>query len=305
MSKLHSWFEVFRQKFFLYNHRLGTFTTPLFLAAGITAILVVGFEIFRYADMWTHWRGAVGNAHHFCELNRFDNNIIQPSNTWSNLGYLVVGLICISVAIRDHKYSQRHMVSNFLAKYPGFSFLIGISCVYLFVGSFMYHASLTWTFQKIDQTGMYAVLLSMVAYNIFKMFPTIRKKSGELISSHKHIIITTLVLNLVFFFFLWRIGVMIITPALVLVLFASCFIAMKRVSVIRSYTNNLKLTIATGVFAMAIWILDWTNILCAPESVFQGHALWHLLTATSILLLYFYFRGEEVPPVVVENQRDV
>lgn len=293
MSRFDSSFEVFKQKFFLHNHRLGTFTTPLFLTLGITVLLVVGFEIMRYADMWAHWRGAVGNAHHFCELNRFGSNVIQPSNTWSNLGFLIVGLICISVAIRDHKYNQRHTVSNFLAKHPGFSFLIGISCVYLFVGSFMYHASLTWTFQKMDQTGMYAVVLSMFAYNIFKMFPTITKKTGEVVSSHKTIILATIALNLVFFFFLWRIGVMIIMPVLVLIFFFSTVIAIKRVPAMRSYVNNLKFAIGSLLFAMGIWILDWTDVLCAPESIFQGHALWHLLCASSILFMYFFFRGEE------------
>jgi len=301
MSKWAKGFELFKEKFFFHNHRPATFINPFFISLGLTVILIVGFEIMRYVDMWSHWRGAVGNATHFCELNRFGQNIIQPSNTWSNLGFLIVGLICISVAIRDHMYNQRHTVSNFLARHPGFSFLIGISSVYLFVGSFMYHASLTWLFQKIDQTGMYAVLLSFFAYNIFKMFPTIRKKTGEVVSSHKLIINITILLNLLFFFFLWKIGVMIITPVLIVIIFISNLVAMKRVPALRSYTNNLKLAVASLLIATSIWILDWTNVLCAPQSIFQGHALWHLLTASSILFMYFYFRGEEMPVEVVNR----
>ena len=50
---------------------------------------------------------------------------------------------------------------------------------------------------------------------------------------------------------------------------------------------------ASCAAAATIWILDRSDVLCMPTSIFQGHALWHLLCALAIFLLYFYYRSEE------------
>jgi hypothetical protein len=34
---------------------------------------------------------------------------------------------------------------------------------------------------------------------------------------------------------------------------------------------------------------------CEPDSVVQGHALWHLLTAATTVILFFYL-GTEIGP---------
>ncbi len=41
--------------------------------------------------------------------------------------------------------------------------------------------------------------------------------------------------------------------------------------------------------AFGIWNLDLNNIMCAPHSLLQGHAVWHLLCALSTYLLYRYY----------------
>ena len=49
--------------------------------------------------------------------------------------------------------------------------------------------------------------------------------------------------------------------------------------------------IATAI-AFAIWILDQKGLICAPHSLLQGHALWHLLGALSLWLTFNYYRSE-------------
>ncbi len=54
--------------------------------------------------------------------------------------------------------------------------------------------------------------------------------------------------------------------------------------------------VGVGVFVLAfvIWFLSWTNgPLCDPNSPFQGHGVWHLLSAAAVGCLYKYFRAEE------------
>jgi hypothetical protein len=51
--------------------------------------------------------------------------------------------------------------------------------------------------------------------------------------------------------------------------------------------------------AFVIWILDITRIVCIPESLFQGHALWHLLSTLSVYYLYRYYKSEEAKELTV------
>lgn len=52
----------------------------------------------------------------------------------------------------------------------------------------------------------------------------------------------------------------------------------------------------TGLLAMAaafgLWILDQNGVLCAPRSLLQGHAVWHVLGAASLWLTFCYYRSE-------------
>jgi hypothetical protein len=74
-----------------------------------------------------------------------------------------------------------------------------------------------------------------------------------------------------------------------------------------SSTRHLWIGAAIMAVAFAIWILDYTRVLCRPDSWIQGHALWHILGAIAAwyLLLHFgelekqrsaTFTRAEVPP---------
>ncbi len=39
------------------------------------------------------------------------------------------------------------------------------------------------------------------------------------------------------------------------------------------------------VVAYGLWVLDDRGVLCRPDSLLQGHAAWHTLTAVSALML--------------------
>ena len=60
----------------------------------------------------------------------------------------------------------------------------------------------------------------------------------------------------------------------------------------RSLRSPLLLILSFVLLAVAIQVrtMDVAKINCDPLSIWQGHALWHFLTATSSLCMYFYFR---------------
>ena len=51
-----------------------------------------------------------------------------------------------------------------------------------------------------------------------------------------------------------------------------------------------------GILAMAvafaIWVMDQRGTWCSPDSIMQGHAIWHLLGALSIWLNFGYYYSE-------------
>lgn len=284
-------FDKFKEDFSLHNHRIRVFTHPFFGTLILSAGLFILYKLNQYVDPWQSWRQALGNATHFCEMNRFDQLIVQPSNTWSNLGYIIIGLMFISIAKNDHKYEHRHNVNNLLAKFPGFSYLIGFSALYMGFGSFMYHATLTFFFQKLDQTGMYFLFVSFLAYVLFKLFPQIKFR-GKTYVSNKFFIVSAIIVQLLFFFFLWKLPINILFPSLTLAFFAVNFILITKIRNSVSVLSLLKASFITLLIAFSIWVLDITNKLCSPTSIFQGHAMWHLLNTASIFLAYLYYRSE-------------
>jgi hypothetical protein len=71
-----------------------------------------------------------------------------------------------------------------------------------------------------------------------------------------------------------------------------------------SWLKNIKIPIReskwfiimTSVFIVAIFVwLLWqdTGPLCVPDSWFQGHAIWHFLTALAPFAIYRYLRTEQ------------
>jgi hypothetical protein len=297
--------QLLRTRLYLEHLRVKAFFLPIGIFAVATLSLVIYFTLNRVNDMWIHWSQATGNAFHFCEMNRMNELIRQPSNTWSNLGYLLVGLFALTLAIQDMKKPDRRQSDNFLVRYPLFSFMFGLSTIYMFIGSFLFHASLTRFFQKLDQTGLYSIVVMVLAFNLYKIFPLIRFK-GNWRSSHGLMVAMAIAFNYLIFTRLWLININVLFPTMVLVVFLTSLYYMLFVNREHYFTNYLWAATIILLLAGIIWILDRTSVVCSPESIFQGHALWHLLTATTILFVYMYYRSGTVPMaemIAVRNER--
>ncbi|MCB0513330.1 MAG: hypothetical protein KDC60_02755, partial [Bacteroidetes bacterium] len=85
-------------------------------------------------------------------------------------------------------------------------------------------------------------------------------------------------------------------PSLVLVFFFMNLYVYAKVKHSIPIKGILITSFVTISISFTFWILDKTSLLCSPSSPFQGHALWHILNATNIVLLYFYYRSEDFIP---------
>lgn len=62
--------------------------------------------------------------------------------------------------------------------------------------------------------------------------------------------------------------------------------------IIRSPSPYLWGGLLSYILANIVWRLDKSVEYCNPSSIFQYHALWHILTAFSVLFFYHYFSTE-------------
>ena len=118
------------------------------------------------------------------------------------------------------------------------------------------------------------------------------KFRGKSYVSNKFFIVSAVIVQAIFYFFLWKFPINILFPSLTLLFFITNFILIHKIKNTISVAGFLKAAFVTLLVAFSIWILDITDKLCSPTSIFQGHALWHILCATSIFLCYLYYRSE-------------
>lgn len=223
---------------------------------------------------WTRYLPASCQATRcFCELPRTGQLMLQPSNTLSVIGYLLVGSwIMVSAKSR----------TDTAFRGPGVVWY-GFSAVVIGVGSALLHATLTLWGQFADVVGMYLLTGFSLTYAVARW--------RGLNASQAALLYVTLVAALV--------AVLYVVPdarryAFLVLLLTSILIEMafarpRRPGVVTAWYLA---GIAAKAVAFGIWILDNTGRVCAPTSWLQGHAVWHLLGAAAIACSYAYYRSE-------------
>jgi hypothetical protein len=210
----------------------------------------------------------------FCEAIRSDG-IKQPANTWSSLAFVVVaGMVLMR---RTGKPS---------AGRAGYPLLYAFTLLVIGFGSAYFHATLSFRGQFADVLGMYLLATVALLYSIGRLRPL---SAATLVTSY---IATNAVLAMLLY---WMPVVRRVVFALLILAVLIVEILGRRKRGTSSDTRHLKIAAAIMALAFAIWILDFTRILCRPESWIQGHSLWHVLGAVAAwyLLLYFEESAEE------------
>jgi hypothetical protein len=232
---------------------------------------------------WSMWRTATCMPDAcFCEALG-TGFVRQPIDTWSNLAFVLVGLLILEDVLRLS--SNR---SNLLAQRRTYGVVYAVAVILIGLGSWFYHASLTFVGQWFDVMGMYLLGTFMVLYNFARLRP---------LSSR------TFALSYVLFNLALALS-LIVVPELRRYLFGLLLVAtialevvIRRRSVTQIRTGFFIAALSIYVLAQLIWTLDLNHIVCDPTGLLQGHALWHILTAASAGLLYLYYRSEYDPQI--------
>lgn len=198
----------------------------------------------------------------FCE-RRLCAWIVEPSNAWSNLAYIAVGVWIL--------WRRRERVTALTA--------IGVASVVLGIGSFSFHATGVRVFEVVDVSSMY--LISGLALT-FALQRWLRWSDGGAIA----------------FFVATVLG-----SSLLMIAAGNDGIAMFSVQTLTAVGLEIRLrdrtppgvgwwllsASAVTALALVIWLLDVHGLVCDPDNHFvTGHAVWHVLTAVSIAWFFCF-----------------
>jgi hypothetical protein len=237
---------------------------------------------------WASWRPATCMPDAcFCEAIR-SGIVAQPANTWSNLGFVLVGLLIIVQAQAGSSSGER---SSLIARHTTYAAVYGTACVVTGLGSFFYHASLTFVGQFFDVMGMYLFATFVLLYAVTRVSRL----------SERAFVAGYIGLNAILAY------VLLAAPNLRRWVFAAllttglAFESRARRTSASIDRRFLQAALVALAAAFLIWILDLTKVLCAPQSWLQGHAVWHLLCAAATGLGYLYYRSERSTAASSEN----
>ena len=257
----------------------------------ITAGFVVLFFVYRDVNVWQGWRESNGLRNSSYSERIYIESIFRTrANTWSNLAYVFVGLYAIALGLHDR--TRASMPGNgYLVNTPALSILFGVGCCYLGFASGLMHASLTRWGQQLDVASMYAPLLALIAISLGKLWSMARPNAVNL---WPLLALGAVVASVYLYIYKWEMSsVRVLSTLIVLtaVLRSPIYFLQPRYSL-----RWIVLSFAALVLAVICRQTDVAGNFSGPDAWFQGHAVWHVLTAASLGFVYLYDRSEYAPP---------
>lgn len=204
----------------------------------------------------------------FCEQRRC-GWIVEPANTLSNLPFVLVGI---------------YLVWKFWKQKPLHMF--GIAAIAVGLTSGFYHASASRLAEKFDLASMCLLMGAILSFNMNRL-GWLQRQGLSWIAFAIGIVamlsmisidsITTEIFDaLVLLTLLLELGI---------------YLQFKRKKIPVSVQYRFFwLAFLNHSIAFSIWLLDYHGIACEPDSLLQGHALWHILGALTFVLLAQFYR---------------
>jgi hypothetical protein len=210
---------------------------------------------------------------------------MEPENTWSNLGYLYVGLLTL----------LRNLTRKRL-----FQALFGGSMVFLGWLSGLYHAQPVSSFYRhLDVATIYWVLPLLIAYGAYGIFVYRFPDIGWTNTSIVGIAVIIFCLGTALPFLGTDSTTITVFLISILLLLATYTLFFKKLFYPLSDVEKavygtimpflLLLSAVCRFFDGRGKFLGINKFFCAEDSVVQGHALWHIFSGLTLFITYEFF----------------
>lgn len=255
----------------------GRLVIAFFFTVVAAAITLALLQLF--GPDWSRFAPATcAETRCFCELPRTGTVLLQPANSISSLGYVFAGFLMILLArIRDGASAFPPQAAN----------ILGLAAIIVGIGSVLLHATLTLWGQFFDVLGMYLVSGFFLVSALAKWRAIPDRRAAIYYALLCVVLVATLyampeVRR-------WLFGVILVLAIIIELVFA-------RPLRPQVHTGYYFAGLIANIVAFTIWNLDQNGQLCAPDSLFQGHAIWHLLGALALWFVFLYYRSERQSP---------
>lgn len=188
--------------------------------------------------------------------------IKRPFYAISNLAYLIVGFFILNKKTR-------------------FSKIFGYSAIFIGLASFLYDASYTYVSQLLDLFSM------LVFINILIYLSAIR-----LGKNFKIFCIFAPIFGLVSIIYFKSYA-----GEFVFGIFVLIAIVLETIIWLTGRAKEFKMwLLGVGLFILGfvVWLFDAVFKICDSDNIINGRSIFHILTATTIFLLYKYFEKQEI-----------
>jgi len=202
----------------------------------------------------------------------------EAVDAWSSLAPAVAGALLLAFAL-----GPRPSGGTTLARSRTPTMLLSAAASMIAVFSFQYHATHTLIGEWLDATSLYLLAGFSIAWGVARARGLSARRFALL-----HLLLAGVPAALAWGFPGTR-KVAFVCMAVVAVL---AEVMARRRATTTHRGGFLAMAVASLGVAGVAWTLDWTRMVCDPDSRLQLHAVWHALSAPTILSLHAYFSSE-------------
>jgi len=248
---------------------------PLLVLAAVVATFVA---LAGVADEAAHMAPATCIAHGcYCEAVA-THGVRQMIDAWSSLSPALGGTLILWFALGRRPRDRIRLAQSRLP-----SVLLALAACSIAIFSFHYHATLTWLGEWLDGVSLFLLAGFGLAWAVGRRFAL-----GPAAFALCYAAIAALPALVSWF--------APDTRKLTFVAMALAAIAIewhwRRRKLTRARSGFLWLAVGSFSLAGIAWLLDWNRVICDPQSPLQLHALWHILSAPTVVALDRYFASE-------------
>lgn len=240
----------------------------------------------------------------YCEKLRGDKPgdawFAQPMNTISNLWFVLAGLL-MAYSSDSRTFPNKEWWENKKNPFTQdsmYTTTFALAACLVGIGSVCLHASFTAWGRQVDMIAMYCIAAFTLTYPFVKNKTLSREQAIDLYSLECALLVY------------WTLAVG--TPEQTRKLFSTLITASWAIELfhvdqeIAKQNKNARRILMSNIFLFVVAVLIWKASesgapYCYPDSLWQGHSLWHMQAAMAIFGQYCFYLSEDLSEADKKN----